>query len=280
MNWYFTSGTGSTSGAGLRASDPDSMCGNAVMFAAESGQILTLGGAPDYKNSTSTNAAHIITIGAPGTTPSVQTLPGMLYQRVYANAIILPNGNVFITGGQSFGMPYVDANNSLVPEMWQMSSNTFVPLATNPFPRNYHSTGLLMLDGRVFTGGGGLCGTCTTNHLNANIYSPPYLFNADGTAATKPVITASPTTAAPGTLITITSDSVLTSASFIRYGSATHTVNTDQRRIGLPLTPGYNSNTYTVVLPSDPGVTLLGYWMLFGMNSQGTPSVASTILVT
>ena len=48
MNWYGTSGTGSQSPAGNRASDADSMCGNAVMYDAVAGKILTLGGAPRY----------------------------------------------------------------------------------------------------------------------------------------------------------------------------------------------------------------------------------------
>ena len=48
MNWYGTAGTGTQVAAGTRASDPDSMCGNAVMYDAVSGSILTVGGAPDY----------------------------------------------------------------------------------------------------------------------------------------------------------------------------------------------------------------------------------------
>lgn len=48
MNWYGTSGTGSQSAAGNRASDTDSMCGNAIMYDAVAGKILTLGGSPNY----------------------------------------------------------------------------------------------------------------------------------------------------------------------------------------------------------------------------------------
>lgn len=48
MNWYGTSGTGSQSAAGNRASDADSMCGNAIMYDAVAGKILTLGGSPNY----------------------------------------------------------------------------------------------------------------------------------------------------------------------------------------------------------------------------------------
>lgn len=48
MNWYGTSNTGSQAPAGNRASDTDSMCGNAIMYDAVGGKILTVGGAPAY----------------------------------------------------------------------------------------------------------------------------------------------------------------------------------------------------------------------------------------
>jgi galactose oxidase len=50
MNWYDTVGSGSTTGAGNRLDDGDSMCGNAVMYDAVAGKILTAGGAQDYEN--------------------------------------------------------------------------------------------------------------------------------------------------------------------------------------------------------------------------------------
>jgi len=50
MNWYDTVGSGSTTGAGNRLDDGDAMCGNAVMFDATAGKILTAGGAANYEN--------------------------------------------------------------------------------------------------------------------------------------------------------------------------------------------------------------------------------------
>ena len=47
MNWYNPAGN-TTVPAGPRGADPDAMCGNAVMYDAVNGKILTLGGAPDY----------------------------------------------------------------------------------------------------------------------------------------------------------------------------------------------------------------------------------------
>ncbi|CAN9420005.1 unnamed protein product [Alternaria alternata] len=51
MNWYDTVGAGSTTGAGNRLDDGHAMNGNAVMFDATAGKILTAGGAADYENS-------------------------------------------------------------------------------------------------------------------------------------------------------------------------------------------------------------------------------------
>ncbi|PQE04782.1 galactose oxidase precursor protein [Rutstroemia sp. NJR-2017a BBW] len=234
MNWYGTAGTGSQVAAGSRASDTDSMCGNAALYDAVNGKIFTAGGSPSYQDSNATKNVHLITIGAPNVAPTVQTLTSMSYARAFANSVILPNGKVMVTGGQ----PYAAK------------------------PRTYHSIALLMLDGRVFTGGGGLCGSsCATNHKDAQIYSPSYLFNDDGTAATRPVI------------------SSITSTVAVGYGSNTHTVNTDQRRIAL--TPvAANGTTYTFTIPADPGVALPGYWMFWAMNSAGVPSLGGTVKIT
>ena len=280
MNWYNTSSSGGQSGAGNRATDEDSMCGNSVMYDAVKGKILTLGGSPNYQGTQSTNAAHIITIGTPGGTPQVTTISPMSYSRIFANAVVLPNGRVFVTGGQTIGSPFSDDNPDLTPEMWNPSTSQFTQMLPNSTPRVYHSVALLLLDGTVFSGGGGLCDTCSTNHFDAQIYTPPYLLNADGSNAVRPVINSvSATSIKVGRSLTVNTGSAVTSMSLIRYGSATHTVDTDQRRIALSLTTT-GTNTYSFTVPSDSGVALPGYWMLFAMNSAGVPSVAKTVKIT
>ena len=47
MNWYYPDGN-TTVPAGPRGSSPNAMNGNAVMYDAVAGKILTLGGAPNY----------------------------------------------------------------------------------------------------------------------------------------------------------------------------------------------------------------------------------------
>ena len=280
MNWYGTSGNGSQTTAGLRASDTDSMNGNAVMYDAVNGKIFTAGGSPSYQNSYATNNAHLITIGAPGTIPNVTTLPSMTYKRAFANGVVLPDGKIFITGGQSYAVPFTDTTSIFTPELFDPMTQTFSILPPHTVPRNYHSVAILMLDARIFTGGGGLCGNCATNHEDAQIYSPAYLFNSDGTLATRPVIiSAAPSILPVGANITVITDTAISSFSLIRYGSATHTVDTDQRRIALsPVTR--SGTTYTLTIPSDSGIALPGDWMLFVLNAAGVPSLAQTIKIT
>jgi galactose oxidase len=273
MNWFDTTGTGGTTPAGPRGDDADAMNGDAVMY--DAGKVLTIGGAPSYQNSTATANAHVLTIS--GTNVSVRTVPSMANARAFANSVVLPDGNVIVFGGQNFALPFSDNTSVLAPELWDAKREVFVPLPPAVVPRNYHSVALLLPDGRVFTGGGGLCGTCATNHFNAEIFTPPNLLDADGTPAARPVITAAPATAANGATITVSTDRPVTSFSIVRLGAATHSVDTDQRRIGLQ--PTTVSGGYTMTIPADPGIAVPGYYMLFAMNQRGVPSVAKIIRI-
>jgi galactose oxidase len=256
------------------------MCGNAVMYDANNGKILTMGGSPNYQGSYATTNAHVITIVNPGWTPTVQTVSNMAYQRIFGNAVVLPDGKVFVTGGQTLGNPFSDDNAILTPEMWDPATEKFTQMAPNSIPRTYHSFALLMLDGTVLSGGGGLCGTCSTNHFDAQIYTPQYLLNGNGSPAARPTINyMSSNTVHVGGSLVFGANEGISSVSFIRYGSATHTVDTDQRR----MTVGFVSNggnRYTVTIPTDPGIALPGYWMLFAMNGNGVPAVAQTVQIT
>ncbi|KAK9246515.1 hypothetical protein V1506DRAFT_520806 [Lipomyces tetrasporus] len=279
MNWYTTRGSGSQQMVGTRASDADSMCGTAIMYDAVAGTILTLGGSRNYQNSQASAAAHLITIGDPGTRPQVTKLGDMAYARIFHNSVVLPDGKVFTAGGQSVGAPFQDTNLQFIPEMWDPATTQFTQMTPNSTPRVYHSFALLLLDATILVGGGGLCDTCSANHFDAQVFTPPYLLNSDGSKASRPVIgTVSSTSVVPGSTITVTVNMPVTSMSLIRYGSATHTVNTDQRRIPLTLTPaGSNANSYRVTIPNDYGIALPGYWMLFAIDGEGRPSVAVTI---
>jgi galactose oxidase len=172
---------------------------------------------------------------------------------------------------------FSDTNSVFAAEMWEPATGKFRTLASAVTPRNYHSFAVLLMDGRVLSGGGGLCGGwgCTVDHPDAEIFTPPYLLNADGTAATRPVLSAAPTTARPGTNITVSATGAASYA-LVRMSAVTHSVNNDQRRIPLRIA-STASGTATLAIPASTGVVLPGNYMLFAMSSSGVPSQAKVI---
>jgi galactose oxidase len=276
MNWYGTTGSGDTTPAGVRSDDGDAMNGNAVMF--DSGQILTIGGAPSYTNSTATRNAYVISLNG-GVT--VRKVPSMAYQRAFHNSVVLPDGKVLVVGGQDYAVPFSDNGAVLTPELWDPAAETFTPMAASTIPRTYHSVALLLPDARVLTAGGGLCvgpGPCPNNHRDGQIFTPPYLLNPDGSTAARPGITTAPATAAPGATITVATDRPVAKFSLVRASTVTHAVNTDQRRI--PLVPTAVPGGYQLTIPADPGIAVPGRWLLFALDAAGVPSIARTVRVT
>ena len=298
MNWYGLEGAGSVTPAGRRADAADAMCGVAAMYDATRGRILAAGGSPDYQDSDATRNAYHIELGneGPGGEPAVTKLPPMAHARAFGSAVVLPDGTVLVVGGQARAVPFTDTTPALPAELFEPSSSSsgageWRSLAPIAVPRTYHSFALLLPDATVLAGGGGLCGTgCPQNHLDAQIFEPPYLFEkgngwggGSGTRAARPAITSvSPTAGArPGASLEVVTDGPVRAFALVRHGSVTHTVNTDQRRVPLAATPalGLRPNTYRLALPGDPGVLLPGYWMLFAIDAAGVPSVAATVHV-
>jgi galactose oxidase len=282
MNWITTNGSGTITGAGNRGSSADAMNGNAVLYTV--GKILTVGGATAYQDAGSvvdvqaTPSAYVVNINrGPGKKVIVSRTSDMAYQRSFSNGVVLPDGDVLVVGGQQHPQTFTDTGAVLSPELWNPSTGKFTVMAPEAIPRNYHSVAVLLPDGRVFSGGGGLCeNPCTTNHPDGQIFSPPYLFNANGTLRQRPVITTAPAKATTGSTIIVTTNSAAPNFALIRMAAVTHSVDNDQRRI--PLTPvKRNRDTYTLRLPASTGVLLPGNYMLFALNSSGTPSVAKII---
>ena len=272
MNWITTSGVGSIIDAGLRGDDADSVNGKAVMF--DKGKILKTGGAPAYSNVMANSNSYVLDINSGVATRKIAP---MAYARVFANGVVLPNGQVAVVGGQTFAGPFSDGDSVLAPELWDPVREVFTRLSPQMSPRVYHSVALLLPDGRVFSAGGGLCGPCATNHPDAEILSPPYLFNADGTPAIRPVITSAQTEITNSGTLSLTTDSPVSSFAIIRLSAATHSINNDERRIPLAIQSTPAPNSYVLSIPQDTGVALPGYYMLFAMNAAGTPSIAKTV---
>lgn len=292
MNWYWGSGSGMVQSVGSRDTE-DAMCGVFAMYDALRGKIMTAAGTPSYDRSSPNKKAFHMTIDEPGVPPTVERLPDLAQGRAFANAVILPDGTVFITGGQEYSKSFTDERSVFVPELFDPATKTFRQLSAMKVPRNYHSTAILLPDARVFSAGGGLCrpdGKCAkqgSDHPDAEIFSPPYLFNQDGSEARRPVIANLASNVDPkgyfvrpgGSLVlTLAEDEPGMEFSFVRIGTNTHSVNTDQRRVPLENIRKVG-DVYTLTLPDDTGILIPGDWFLFAISAKGTPSVSRTVTV-
>jgi hypothetical protein len=149
--------------------------------------------------------------------------------------------------------------------------------------RQYHSSALLLPDGRVLSSGGGICGTCDqVGYLakNAETFSPPYLFQADGTLAPRPSIDAAPAQTSYGAAMVITTGAPasIRKVALVRLGAVTHSNNMEQRYVPLSFTAG--ATTITATAPANANVAPPGFYMLFIIDANGVPSVASMVNVT
>jgi len=146
--------------------------------------------------------------------------------------------------------------------------------------RQYHSTALLLPDGRVLSSGGGICGTCDqVGYLakNAEIFSPPYLYAPDGTLAPRPAIDSAPEATTYGAEFSVaTADPAsIRKLALVRLGAVTHSDNMEQRYIPLAVTPGASSLTATA--PANANIAPPGIYMLFLVDANGVPSVARMV---
>jgi hypothetical protein len=167
-------------------------------------------------------------------------------------------------------------------ERWDPETKTWTVLSSAKRVRQYHSSATLLPDGRVLTGGGGVCASCVSlGYLEKNIeyFEPPYLYKKDGSGAkaTRPVINSVPSTATYGRDFDIDSGQAgsVNKVGLVRLGAATHSQDQGQRYIPLSFTT--SGNTITATAPATSNIAPAGYYMLFITDSAGVPSVAKMI---
>ena len=147
---------------------------------------------------------------------------------------------------------------------------------TNVYPRLYHSGSLLLPDATVALLGGNPVRGSYEGHVE--IYSPAYLFNADGSPAARPTISGLSSTAIDfGSTFQVSTPDAGSIASLVlvRPGAPTHAFDMDQRLVRMNFTSA--AGTLDVVAPPNGNIAPPGFYMLFALNAAGVPSTASFI---
>ncbi len=258
----------------------------AVMF--DVGRILQVGGNGRVNSdgthdwTTSSNFATIIDINPTATNPTgapqFSEATAMTYGRQWANATVLPDGRVLVTGGTRVGNS-VNTNDAVhQAEIWNPSSNTWTLGASASETRVYHQTALLLPDGTVLTSGsGGPPGWPVTNpaKFSAEVYYPPYLFQASGggsiLAARPRILSMNARQFGQGGTIQaeISSGNTVTKAVLVGLGTTTHGFDMGQRLYPASFT---QSGTIVSLTVPNANVTPPGYYFLFVSNQNGVPS--------
>src|SRR5215472_17114050 len=232
-------------------------------------QVIIMGG-----GSPATATTEIIDLGA--SSPAWHYGPKMSKARIEMNAVILPNGKVLALGGS---VNDEDTSTlSLSADLYDPTTNTFSSAGANASQRLYHSVALLLPDATVWVAGGNPSRGSYNNTIE--IYQPPYLFNSDGTMATRPTITSAPSSISYGNTFNVQTPDAANIAHvvLVRNGTVTHAFGTDQREVEMSFTA--NSGALTVTAPPNGNVAPPGYYMLLILNSAGVPSLANFVQVT
>ena len=190
----------------------------------------------------------------------------MSFARRRMNLTILADGSVMAIGGTGSADSATAA--VLQGKIWNPTTETWKTVGSMGEARMYHSSAVLLPDGRIVVGGGEAAG-----RLRAQVYSPPYLFNGP-----RPTITSAPGTAAYGSTFAISSPDAagITSVSLLRPTASTHAFDMNQRYVPLTFTRAGSTSPR----PRPPRARgLPGDYMLVIKSAAGVPSVASWVRI-
>ncbi|MBI3863830.1 MAG: DUF1929 domain-containing protein [Planctomycetia bacterium] len=256
----------------------------------DAGKILHIGG-----GNGPTKAAEVLDLNQ--ATPTWKGVDDMHFPRRQHNATILPDGTVIVMGGTqgTHGNSKTAGFNDLTPgapirsaDLWNPKTGHWTKLDKALVDRCYHSIALLLPDATVLSAGGGEYSPSedgvTPNppqdtHKDAQIFSPPYLFQADGSSAARPAITTAPADVSYGQAFAVGTahPDQVGQVNWVSLGSVTHSFNMNQRFNKLKFAPGATS--LSVTAPATANLCPPGHYMLFVLNKAGVPSVARIIRI-
>lgn len=216
--------------------------------------------------------------------PDWEYVASMHHARVLNNAVLLPDGTVFVVGGSATGATDIGPAPVMTPEIYNPETNTWTEMCPMRMARLYHSTALLLPDGRVMTAG--------TDHewnpkpydwpeRRVEIFSPPYLEKG----LPRPVINSisrGPHYFGNRFQVQLNASAVngynISKAMLIAPGAVTHSFDQTQRAIQLDIEEN-NWGDVILKMPPNGRVAPPGMYMLFLVSNNGVPSVAEFVRI-
>ncbi|MEW5840205.1 galactose oxidase-like domain-containing protein [Nitrososphaera sp.] len=234
---------------------------------SERGRILIAGGQSNYLLPATATAEMIDFNQGTATAPVYRSTASMNIARVFPLPVFLPTGRLVLFGGAA-----QDPNDYIhTPESFDPVTETWSTLPDAGVSRTYHSTALLLPDGRVWTASG-TPDRSTWEH-RVEFYNPPYYYQ------TRPQISGRVTSAPYGGTIRIpTTSPNITRVSLIRLGANTHHYDSNLRFVWLQVT-GTDSSGVNVAAPINASIAPPGHYMIHILNSQDIPSQAQIIRI-
>ncbi|HYX93963.1 MAG TPA: kelch motif-containing protein [Geodermatophilus sp.] len=260
--------------------------------------IVGGGGVGDSEDSTARFDVVDLTESEPHYSPAGTDYPSPAR---YISAVTLPDDATLLTGG-SVGYRGNSQSDLHLTTMYDPHSGHLAEAAPNEVGRNYHSTALLLPDGRVMTMGSDPLFSDEDNTIpgkfetRIEIYSPPYLFAGD-----RPEVTDAPDEVTRGSSFPVTTDGEVAEARLMRPSAVTHQTDTEQRSIALDVRPAScpetetgepaaeqpadcpdgccGSGSYELGVPEEEGLTPNGWYMLVVVDDKGVPSPARWVHV-
>jgi hypothetical protein len=219
--------------------------------------------------------------------------------RSHANTVLLPDGTMVEVGGGwgdkkgggENGAPgqYAATNFHLTTELWDPRSGRWRLGPPQREFRAYHSSAVLLPDGRVISAGDDYSGRFTGAEFDRNftidsaeVYEPPYLFDGNGKAP-RPKLRSAPKQVGWNKTVRLRvkrarRDRPVTRAVLMAPSATTHAVDMNQRYVPLRIVKS-TRGSLTVKTPANANIALPGYHMLFVLDRNGTPSVARWVRI-